>query len=170
MTDSIEDAFPISGEELRAAVERSQRGFNRLFAVESPRGAAVLARAYLESALKGLLKASRKVPSAKCDPRGDSLEALIADAAQQELISQEQRQRMDLLRLIGNAFAHNPRLNDFAQPDIASLMAKLTHALFADSVEVRPKDTLLISNALIMCLDEHTIDAIFVQHPRRPAE
>jgi hypothetical protein len=104
-----------------------------LLANETPRGAAVLARAYLEDALDtALLTAAIHDPTSRkhlVDLAGSRFPEKIDGWEKYARLDRRIASEMRALRELGNAFAHRPRAVKFDEPGIDKLMHKLASTL-----------------------------------------
>lgn len=123
-----------------------QSEFGSLIKGETPRGAAVLARAYLEDVLDtALLTAAINSPN----ERNELIETARKSFPQKidawtKLAKLDKRQcvLMHRLKRVGDAFAHRPRAKSFEEPDIKVLMDELALATVDRSSEGYPPSTL----------------------------
>ncbi len=110
---------------------------NELMSKETPRGAAVLARAYLEEAIEtAFLTAAINDPNRR-EEFARNVSKNFPDKidawASYTRLEPRVRSAMHCLRNLGDAFAHHPRASSFDEKSIAPLMRKLDEVLDGES-------------------------------------
>ncbi|MDP3070066.1 MAG: MltR family transcriptional regulator [Opitutaceae bacterium] len=130
------------------------RAFRKALTLESDRGCALFAAAYLDKSLSEMLSASL-VNSAKIEddlfgsqaPLG-SFSARIKIAYYLGMLSKSERHDLDIIRKVRNQFAHNSEPMTFDQVSVQNLCSNLVHDWNEKDARPRAKFTATASALL----------------------